>query len=348
MADPVQAWLYDGVTAERRQVTVTRVGPDLLIVETGDRVPFTSLRAIGDRQAMIFARSDQDGWRLGFAEPPPVALAAALPWQEHHGGLIDRVGIVAAVLIGLALAAVAVVTLTKGTALVARLIPERWELAFGDAMSGNLGGRVCTAPAGQRALDRLAGRLADRGSPVRVRVVDLGLVNAVTLPGRQVVIFRGLLGAARSPDEVAGVLGHELGHVENRDVMTGLLRDLGISLLIGGADGGRVVNALLSSRYGRTAERAADAHAIAALARADVSPADTAAFFDRLGKHEPGAIAGRLLTYLSTHPLSAERRRAFVTATRRTPPYRPALSAEEWQALQGICARAGTVTPAPR
>jgi predicted Zn-dependent protease len=215
-------------------------------------------------------------------------------------------------------------------------------------MSGDLGGRVCTAPAGQRALDRLAGRLALPGSRVRVRVVDLGLVNAVTLPGRQVVLFRGLLGAARSPDEVAGVLGHELGHVENRDVMTGLLRDFGISLLIGGADGGKVANALLSSRYGRAAERAADAHAIAALARADISPADTAAFFDRLGKREPGAVAGRLLTYLSTHPLSAERRRAFVAATRRAPPYRSAMSVGEWQALRQICERPGTAAPAPR
>jgi Zn-dependent protease with chaperone function len=348
MEDPVAAWMYDGVTAERRAVTVARDGPDLLILASGERVPFASLTAMGDRQAMIFGRTGVDGWRLGLAEPPPVALAAALPWQEHHGGLIDRVGIVAAALIGLALAAIVVVVLTQGTALVARMIPERWELALGDAMSGDLGGRVCAAPAGQGALDRLSGRLAVPGSPVRVRVVDLGLVNAVTLPGRQVVVFRGLLGAARSPDEVAGVLGHELGHVDNRDVMTGLLRDFGISLLIGGADGGKIANALLSSRYGRAAERAADAHAIAALARADISPADTAAFFDRLGRREPDAVTGKLLTYLSTHPLSAERRRKFSDATRRAPPYRPAMSAQEWQALRTICGRPGTAGPAQR
>ena len=91
------------------------------------------------------------------------------------------------------------------------------------------------------------------------------------------------------------MLGHELGHVENRDAMTALLRDFGIGLLIGGADGGKLARALLASRYGRSAERAADAHAIAALARADVSPADTAAFFDRLAKDEGGTgrMAGR-------------------------------------------------------
>jgi predicted Zn-dependent protease len=348
MSEAVPAWLYDGVTAERRAISVARDGSDLLIAESGERVPFASLKAMGDRRAMIFGRTGVDGWRLGFSAPPPVALAAALPWQEHHGGLIDRFGLVVAALIGLALAAAAVFVLTRGTALVARLVPESWELALGDAMSGNLGGRVCAAPAAQHALDRLTQRLAEPGSPVRVRVVDLGMANAVTLPGRQVVLFRGLIGAARSPDEVAGVLGHELGHVANRDVMTGLLRDFGLSLLIGGADGGAIAQALLSSRYGRSAERAADAHAIAALARADVSPADTAAFFDRLGKREPGAVTGRLLTYLSTHPLSAERRQAFVAATRARPPYRPAMSAQDWKALRAICGRSGTVAPAPR
>nr|WP_244309783.1 M48 family metalloprotease [Sphingobium fuliginis] len=40
---------------------------------------------------------------------------------------------------------------------------------------------------------------------------------------------------AKSADEVAGVLGHELGHVRHRDTMTGLIRQLGLSVVLGGA-----------------------------------------------------------------------------------------------------------------
>lgn len=45
------------------------------------------------------------------------------------------------------------------------------------------------------------------------------MVNAVTLPGGRIVIFSGLLKAATSPDEVAGALGHELGHVRHHDAV---------------------------------------------------------------------------------------------------------------------------------
>ena len=79
---------------------------------------------------------------------------------------------------------------------------------------------------------------------------------------------------------------------------------------------------------------------------------DTAAFFDRLGKQEPTSRAGRLIGYVSTHPLSAERRQAFVAATRAAPPYRAAMGAEEWQALRTICGptgtKPGTAGPKPR
>jgi Zn-dependent protease with chaperone function len=351
--EPIPVWHYDGRTALRQAVTIATDGADLLIVETGERVPIADLLPMGQRGGPpVFGRKGVDGWRIGLTDPVPADWAASLPGQERHGGLLDRIGVVPALLVGAALAALFVFALSRGTSLIARLVPERWELAFGDAMAGDLGGRVCTAPAGQAALDRLTGRLSAGGGPARVRVVDMNIVNAVTLPGRQIVLFRGLIAAAQSPDEIAGVLGHELGHVDNRDVMTGLLRDFGISLLIGGADGGQIAQTLLSSRYGRAAERAADAHAITALTRADISPADTAAFFDRLGKSEPTSRAGRLIGYVSTHPLSAERRQAFVAATRARPPYRPAMSAADWQALRTICGppvpKRGTTGAKPR
>ena len=349
MPDPLPAWHYDGVTALRRSVTLRHDAGDLLLAESGERVPIAQLRPMGDRRRPVFGRVGGDGWRIGLDAPPPADWAALLPGQERHGGLLDRFGVVPALLLGAVLGLAAVLALMQGTSLVARAVPESWELGFGDALTGDLGGNACTAPAGQLAIERLAARLTGAKRPVRIRVVDLGIVNAVTLPGRQVVLFRGLIAAARSPDEVAGVLAHELGHVENRDATAALLRDFGISLLIGGADGGKLAQALLSSRYSRSAERSADAHAIAALATADISPADTAAFFDRLARDERGmGRAAAAIGYFSTHPLSAERRRAFVDSTRKAPPYRPAMSAAEWTALRAICVPSAPPPPAVR
>jgi predicted Zn-dependent protease len=135
------------------------------------------------------------------------------------------------------------------------------------------------------------------------------------------------------------VLAHEIGHIENRDVMAGLIRDFGLSLVLGGADGGAVAQALVTNRYSRSAERGADRLAVARLARADITPAATASFFARLGKGE--AAFGRatpMLGYLSSHPLSAARQLAFAQSAQPGHAYRPALDAAQWRAVRALCA----------
>ena len=123
--------------------------------------------------------------------------------------------------------------------------------------------------------------------------------------------------AARSPDEVAGVIGHELGHVRHHDVTEALIRQLGLSVLLGGLEGhvGGYTNALLATAYSRRAEENADRFAMAQLREAAVSPAATAAFFRRLGKGAEGAE--RMMAYVNTHPVSADRARQFEASADR-------------------------------
>lgn len=342
VSESVRAWHYDGRTAVRHEVEVTLDGDALRFAGSDERVPLAELLPGGDRSAVIFRHREREGWRLGLDGAMPATWAAALPRQEHHGGIIDRIGIVPA-LIGGALLAVAILYgLATGTTLLARLIPERWEVAFGESLVGDFGGKVCAEAEGQQVLDRLAARLASDGPPIRIRVIDLGIVNAAALPGRQIVLLKGLIDKAGSPDEVAGVLGHEIGHVEHRHVMAALLRDFGLSLLLGGADGGTIAQGLLASRYSRGAEREADMAAIESMLRAQISPLPTAAFFARLGKGEEklGRTA-MMLSYLSSHPLSEDRRKRFAGSYDRREAYRPALSPAEWKAVRGMCRGSG-------
>jgi hypothetical protein len=335
-----EGWLYDGLTAVRHQITVTHPPGELRIVETGETIATSDLRPIGDRATILFARSGWDGWRLGLAGPLPADWAADLPSQEHHGGILDRIGLLPAILGGAAIAAACIWLVAQTTPVLARLVPEHWEVAFGETLVGDFGGNACRTPAGQRALDDLARRLSPGNAPVRVSVVDLPLVNAVALPGRQVILFNGLIREADSPDEVAGVLGHEIGHVKKRHVMTALIRDFGLSLLIGGADGGTIASGLLTSRYSRDAEREADAEAIGALRTARISPAPTARFFGRMARQEQvfgGAV--KALSYIGSHPVSTERERLFRRAVESRAAYSPALSSEQWVALRAICGK---------
>ena len=73
----------------------------------------------------------------------------------------------------------------------------------------------CDAPAGRAALDRLTAPVEAQvtlRNPPHVRVINSATVNALALPGGQILVFRGLIDFAQSPNEVAGVIAHELGH----------------------------------------------------------------------------------------------------------------------------------------
>ena len=280
---------------------------------------------------------DVVGWRLGFVDPPPPAIAAKLPKHHVYGGWVDRFGLWPAAGIFAGVAALAVAGVLRTPALVARLVPASVERQLGEAMVGDFGRRGCDRPGGQAALDALVKRVDPNDPTLEVHVVAVPMVNAVTLPGGRIVIFSGLLKEAKSPDEIAGVLGHELGHVRHRDVTEALLRQLGLSVLLGGMEGhvGGYTNALLATAYSRGAESRADAYSIDLLRAAAISPVDTAGFFRRLGKGD--GKTERMFAYVASHPVSSDRARAFAASGTKGATYRPALDPGQWAALKDIC-----------
>jgi predicted Zn-dependent protease len=177
---------------------------------------------------------------------------------------------------------------------------------------------------------------------MRIRVVAIPIPNAVALPGGQIAIFDGLVRQAKSPDEIAGVLGHEIGHVEHRHVMASLIRQFGLGLVLGGSGKGvQYAQALLDARYSRGAESEADAYAIKALTANHISTRPTADFFARMTKGEGSgsATVDNALSWLSSHPVSAARRDLFSKADQAITDPRPAMSAADWAAVKAMCGK---------
>ena len=341
-APSASAWHYDGRTALRRQVRLVADGDGFRLDEdgqAGEHYDFAQLTpADGDGDPRSFGLQGRPGWRIGFTDAPPAAIAERLPRPHRYGGWVDRFGLWQAAAGFAVLAAIAMVLVLRTPALVARMVPASVERQLGEVMIGDFGRKGCVAPAGAAALAKLANRIDPHDPTLDVHVVKLPMVNAVTLPGGRIVIFDGLLQAARSPDEVAGVIGHEIGHVRGRDVMESLLRQLGLSVLLGGMEGhvGGYTNALLATAYSRGAEARADGYAIQLLADAGVSPQPTADFFARLARRSDGQE--RMFAYLANHPLSADRAARFRRSATAGARYTPALTAQEWAALRNICA----------
>jgi Zn-dependent protease with chaperone function len=335
-----QVWHYDGRSAARRSplLRATGGGEFVLADRDGETGPwrFADLVSKGGGE---FGLKRLPGWRIGFAEAPPGEIAALLPRERRYGGVIDRIGLWPAVVAFALLAAGAIYLVATTPAAVAKLVPRETEARLGALMVGDFGGRTCDTPEGDAALAAMIARLGPAARHADIRVANIPIVNAITLPGGHIVLFDGLIDKAASPDEVAGVLAHELGHVEHRDVVESLVRQLGLSVLLGGLDGnvGGYTQALLAAGYSRAAESRADAFAMDALRDARISPLATAAFFDRLAQAEVKAgRAATMLGYLSTHPMSSDRKAKFAASAGKAA-HTPVLDAAQWRALRQMC-----------
>ena len=240
---------------------------------------------------------------------------------------------------------------------LARFLPPEGERALGDATfeqirqvlddSGLAPVALCEAEPGQAALKAMLARLApqvdDLPYPVVVTVLDHDLINAFTLPGGRIILFRGLIEAAQAPEEVAAVLSHEIGHAVNRDPTRDALRTAGsigvLGLIFGDFAGGTAVlflaNSLINAKYSQAAETGADAYAHALMKDAGLSPAALGSMFVRL-RAESGDDSG-IVAHFAAHPTLAARIEASQAAAEGVEVTTPVLDARQWAALSRIC-----------
>lgn len=209
--------------------------------------------------------------------------------------------------------------------------------------------KTCTEPTGRAALDKLLQRLLKSTSNphyYRVTVVNWGLVNAFAAPGGQMLLTRGLIRSARSPEEVAGVLTHEIGHGVERHPEAGLVRALGLSALLdifsGGSSGAltQVGATFLQTGYICQDERAADVQALRLLKNAGIAQRGLKDFFDRIAKKVDASKSSAkktigAFTLLRMHPFPEER--AKMVEESKSYASTPALTPTEWRALRRIC-----------
>ncbi len=165
----------------------------------------------------------------------------------------------------------------------------------------------------QDIVDRLAIGWPDCPYEFDVMIIDTGQVNAFAFPGGVIGITTGLLESAESENEVAFVLGHEIGHFRARDHLRGLGRGLIISLVASGSGAHSLIQAapLIAARsFDRNQERQADAYGLELVERMYGHVRGAGDFFSTLDEFQPDTKKRHLATYLSTHPGHAERSEA--------------------------------------
>ena len=230
---------------------------------------------------------------------------------------------------------------------LAPIVPQSFERRLGDAAEVQIktifGDKTCNDATGQKAFDKLLRSLrqaAGLDTAVEPEVLSTSVPNALALPGGKVILFSGLLAKANNPDEIAGVLAHELGHLKHRDNMRNLIHDSGTSflagLLFGDVTGaGALVFAsrtLVTSSYSREVEQSADTFSMDVMQKLGRSPKHMGELLFRI----TGKQGDSELSILASHPLTEDRLKRMSQAD-RPPTDPPLLTADEWTALKAIC-----------
>jgi Zn-dependent protease with chaperone function len=361
------ATYFDGKSSVRQTVAVDAAAAGLRILSPEGAVladwPYVELRSLGAPAGIL--RLGRHGnpvlARLEIRDP---ALVTAI---EQRAVNLDRTGagerrsrmkVVAWTFAAMAsLVLVAIFGLPLVADRLTPLIPSKVEYRFGLAVdkqirsmldTGRRGGKpfecgdASRERPGREALDRLIERMERAAAlpvPLKAVVVRRSEANAISLPGGHIYVFEGLITRARNPDELAGVLAHEIGHVAHRDGTRSVLQSAGLSflfgMLLGDFTGGGVVvlaaRTLAQSAYARDVEAAADLYSVQLMAKIGGDGRALGTILSRIGgANEPG------MKILMDHPETKARVNA-INAAAWPKTGDPVMSQDDWVALSRVC-----------
>jgi Zn-dependent protease with chaperone function len=370
------ALFFDGTCSARNDVVVEAGTAGLQIFSADRHLLDEWLYAELRRQASpdgVLRLGRHGETLLARLEVRDAALAAAIEDRAvtlDRGGTAERKLRRKVVILSLAAVVSLIFTAIIGVPVLATrvtpLVPIAVEQKLGDAVDGQIRATLDTkhlgaafvcgsganGAAGRAALDKLVGRLQAAAAlpyPLRVDVVRRPDFNAFALPGGHIYVFQGLIDRAQSPDELAGVLAHEIGHVAHRDGTRTVLQAAGLSFLfgmmlgdfVGGAAVVIAAKTVVRSSYSRRVEAAADIYSVSLMRKVGADPRALAVILARVTADKDEGIK-----ILADHPDTKDRVVA-INAIAPTGATTPLLGAADWAALKQICAPTTASAPAP-
>ena len=234
-----------------------------------------------------------------------------------------------------------------------RFVPTDVDILLGNSLRPSLleqfGNEVVEHSQMQQFLEDGIHKLKNPHSPFvyNITIFNSSIENAFALPGGQMFISSELIKESETPEEVLGILAHEIAHVEKRHGMQNVSRAAGIVFVIsttvgivGGLEEFEMAEALLEfaailpmMHYSRKMETEADEIALKKLHRERISAQGMHDFFARM-THDHGDIEETIPGWLSTHPASSKRMRSIQQHIDTEPQYKPILTKEQWKQLK--------------
>lgn len=191
----------------------------------------------------------------------------------------------------------------------------------------------------RKIIDRISQKNSIDGKKIKLHIVRDSDINAFAMPDNHLIVFSGLIADCENESELAGVLGHEIAHMQKKHVMKKLIREVGLSVLLSMTTGGggsqavkEAARHLSASAYDRTLETEADLASVDYLVKAGINPAPFADLLFRMSTSD-AVPAG--FYWISSHPESEERAKEILKyAKGRKGTSKRILTSAEWASLK--------------
>ena len=215
---------------------------------------------------------------------------------------------------------------------LAGLVPDSFFESTGKMVVETYRPKHCLTPDQNEAIKELFHRLGSSDAMEKTFVIKSSLVNAFVLPGNVIIIHDEIIKQSPSPEALAGILAHELGHIHGNHHKLSLIKNYlvdSVWTMMGNGTIGEIIKIIGQDLLTQVDELEADQLAIKSLREQQISPLGMVAFFEQRKKEEPA-----FLRYFSfTHPEYDKRIAIF---NQRYDTY-PVLSPDAWAKLKKAC-----------
>jgi len=352
-------FLYDGRTADRKPVDVSITADGIILTGADGVASLWPIRDVRQTQGAL----SREHVRLEFGPEPAQtlhvsdqsfgdALNIVFPTENPTLRSQRRNTRIVVWTVGAFVGSIVLYLFGANVAAdwAARRIPVSWETSLGASVAARYSApdRQCTDSESVAAINSILERLVVASSgqryPFRLTIARDSAINAFAAPGGFVMLNSGLLAAAKSPEEVAGVLAHEIEHVVHRHSTRAILREAPLRIAISAVFGSGGGEALASTAgnlgalsYRRADEAEADREGMRLLQAAHIDPRGMVSFMRELETFGPRI--SRVASYLTDHPYTGDRVAALEkVASEQRGETTPLMDSITWTHVRSACA----------
>jgi predicted Zn-dependent protease len=150
---------------------------------------------------------------------------------------------------------------------------------------------------------------------IKIHILENSDINAFALPGKHIILLSGLIEFCDTPEQLCGVICHELAHIQLNHISKKLIKEVGLAILTSTTNEktiqiAQAAKILSSTAFDRNMEKDADIKAVDYMIAASINPAHFADFMNKMKDEKEGALFSSF-TWLNTHP-DPETRAAYI------------------------------------